>query len=410
MKFLSYKKKFFFVDKISIEKLSKKFKSPYYCYSLSQIKLNLDNFKNLFNKSSPLICFSVKSNSNIKILNELKKEGCGADVVSMGELSAALKSGIKPSKIVFSGVGKTEEELLFAIKKNILLINIESESEAILLNKISQKIPKKIFVGIRLNPNVNSGNIRKISTGLNDDKFGLTEKNFLNLFKKVNNYKNLTLQCISVHIGSQILKINPFKSTLNVLEKIINKTNFQFKYIDFGGGIGIPYENKNNKFDLRKYSNLVEKFALKHRCKIILEPGRFIIGNAGVLVTKITYIKKTKNKDFIILDAGMNDLIRPALYNARHLIVPSKKNNTNYKKNIEFVGPICETSDKFLNVKKYQHIKEKDFLLILDVGAYGMSLASNYCFRPKPAEILISKSNIKVIRKKEKINKLIMNN
>ena len=149
MKFLSYKKKFFFVDKISIEKLSKKFKSPYYCYSLSQIKLNLDNFKNLFNKSSPLICFSVKSNSNIKILNELKKEGCGADVVSMGELSAALKSGIKPSKIVFSGVGKTEEELLFAIKKNILLINIESESEAILLNKISQKISKKIFVGIR---------------------------------------------------------------------------------------------------------------------------------------------------------------------------------------------------------------------------------------------------------------------
>jgi diaminopimelate decarboxylase len=410
MKFLSYKKKNFFVDKISIEKLSKKFKTPYYCYSLSQIKSNLNSFKNLFNKTKPLICFSVKSNSNIKILNELKKEGCGADVVSMGEISAALKSGIKPSKIVFSGVGKTEEELFFAIKKNILLINIESENEAILLDKISKKISKKISVGIRLNPNINSGNIRKISTGLNEDKFGLTEKNFLSLFKKITNSKNLILNCISVHIGSQILKIDPFKNTLNVLKKIINKTNFQFKYIDFGGGVGIPYENKNNKFNLKKYSALIEKLTLKHKCKIILEPGRFIIGNSATLVTKITYIKKTKNKDFIILDAGMNDLIRPALYDAKHLIVPSKKNNTKYLKNIEFVGPICETSDKFLSVKKYQCVKEKDFLLILDVGAYGMSLASNYCFRPKPAEILINKSNIKVIRKRENINKLIINN
>ena len=410
MKFLSYKKKFFFVDNIAIEKLSKKFKTPYYCYSLTQIKLNLDNFKNSFNKTKPLICFSVKSNSNTKILNELKKKGCGADVVSMGELSLALKSGIKPAKIVFSGVGKTEEELLFAIKKKILLINIESESEATLLNKISKKISKKIFVGIRLNPNVNSGSIRKISTGLNEDKFGLSEKNFLNLFKKINNYKNLSVQCISVHIGSQILKIDPYKNTLKVLEKIINKTNFHFKYIDFGGGIGISYENKNSNFNLRKYSNLLENFALKHKCKIILEPGRLIIGNTAALVTKITYIKKTKNKDFIVLDAGMSDLIRPALYNTKHLIVPSKKNSSNYKKNIEFVGPICETSDKFLNLKKYQRIKEKDFLLILDVGAYGMSLASNYCMRPKPTEILINKSNIKVIRKRENINKLIANN
>jgi len=410
MKFLSYKKKFFFVDNIAIEKLSKKFKTPYYCYSLTQIKLNLDNFKNSFNKTKPLICFSVKSNSNTKILNELKKKGCGADVVSMGELSLALKSGIKPAKIVFSGVGKTEEELLFAIKKNILLINIESESEAALLNKISKKISKKIFVGIRLNPNVSSGSIRKISTGLNEDKFGLSEKNFLNLFKKINNYKNLSVQCISVHIGSQILKIDPYKNTLKVLEKIINKTNFHFKYIDFGGGIGISYENKNSNFNLRKYSNLLENFALKHKCKIILEPGRLIIGNTAALVTKITYIKKTKNKDFIVLDAGMSDLIRPALYNTKHLIVPSKKNSSNYKKNIEFVGPICETSDKFLNLKKYQRIKEKDFLLILDVGAYGMSLASNYCMRPKPTEILINKSNIKVIRKRENINKLIANN
>ena len=407
MKFLKYKKNNFFIDNISTHKLSKKFKTPIYCYSLSQIRYNIRLFKDSFKKVNPLICFSVKSNSNIKILKELKNEGCGADVVSIGELMIALKAGITPSKIVFSGVGKTEDELKFAIKKNILLINIESESEAYLINKLSKKLSKKTSVGIRLNPNIDAKTLKKISTGLNENKFGLTKENCLDLIKNIKNYKNLNLNCLSVHIGSQILKIEPFKKTLNVLSEIIKKSKYQFKYIDLGGGIGIQYEKKMKVLSLRHYNNLVKNFISKFKCKIIFEPGRSIMGNTSVLMTKIIYIKKTKKKNFIILDAGMNDLMRPALYDSKHFIIPSKKNKIIKKKRIEFVGPICESADKFLNIKKYQKISENDFLLILDVGAYGMSLASNYCFRPKPAEILINKSSVKLIRKKEDINRLI---
>ena len=407
MKFLNYKNNKFFVDNLSIKKISKKFQTPFYCYSLSQIKFNLDNFKKSFSQINPLICFSVKSNSNIKILNELKKIGCGADVVSIGELKAALKARIDPSKIVFSGIGKTEEELSFAINKNILLINIESENEAYLINKISKKKSKITSVGIRLNPNVKTNTDKKISTGSKEDKFGLTEKNLLNLIKKIKNLKNLSLDCISVHIGSQILKLHPFNKTLNILDKVIRKSKYKFKFVDLGGGIGIPYNGKNKELNLKNYSKFVKKFIDKFNCKIIFEPGRFIIGNAAVLVTKITYIKKSIEKNFIIIDAGMNDFIRPALYNAKHLILPAEKNYKIIKKNTEFVGPICESTDIFLNTRSFQKIKEKDILLIKDVGAYGMSLASNYNLRPKPAEILVNKSDIKLIRKKENINRLI---
>ena len=407
MKFLKYKRNNFFIDNISTNTLSKKFKTPIYCYSLSQIRYNIEFFKNSFKKVNPLICYSIKSNSNIKILKELKNKGCGADVVSIGELMAALKAGISPSKIVFSGVGKTEDELKFAIKKKILLINIESISEAYLINKLSNRFSRKTSVGIRLNPNIDAKTLKKISTGLNENKFGLDKKSCLDLVKNIKNYKNLKLNCLSVHIGSQILKIEPFKKTLRVLNEIIKKSKYQFKYIDLGGGMGIPYEKKMKILNLKQYNNLVKSFVSKFRCKIIFEPGRSIVGNTGVLMTKIVYIKKTKKKNFVILDAGMNDLMRPALYDSKHLIIPSKKNKIVNKKQIEFVGPICESADKFLNVKKYQKIKENDFLLILDVGAYGMSLASNYCFRPKPAEILIDKSSIKLIRKKENINRLI---
>tara|TARA_B100000700_G_scaffold101494_1_gene114379 strand:- start:281 stop:1510 length:1230 start_codon:yes stop_codon:yes gene_type:complete len=397
------------VENISAIKLAKIYKTPFYCYSLGQLQDNYQAFKDAFKNINPLICFSVKSNSNLKLLNELKKMGSGADVVSIGELLKAKKVGIKSNKIVFSGVGKTEEEIFMAIKKNVLLINVESENEVNLINKIAKKISRKIAIGIRLNPNITGKTHKKISTGGKQEKFGLTQYDFLNLCKKVKKMKNLKLEGISVHIGSQITNVNPFKKVLSVLNAIIKKTKINFKYIDLGGGMGISYSKKEKPINLKKYSKLINKFLKNKNLKIIFEPGRFIIGNSAILITKIIYIKKSNGKKFVILDAGMNDLMRPALYDAYHQIIPLKRTSKSLKGNIEFVGPICESSDKFLTEKKFQKIKEGDYVSLANVGAYGMSLSSNYNTRPFIAEIMVSGSKHKIIRKRQSLKSLINN-
>ena len=397
------------VENISAIKLAKIYKTPFYCYSLGQLQDNYQAFKDAFKNINPLICFSVKSNSNLKLLNELKKMGSGADVVSIGELLKAKKVGIKSNKIVFSGVGKTEEEIFMAIKKNVLLINVESENEVNLINKIAKKISRKIAIGIRLNPNVTGKTHKKISTGGKQEKFGLTQYDFLNLCKKVKKMKNLKLEGISVHIGSQITNVSPFKKVLSVLNAIIKKTKINFKYIDLGGGMGISYSKNEKPINLKKYSKLINKFLKNKNLKIIFEPGRFIIGNSAILITKIIYIKKSNGKKFVILDAGMNDLMRPALYDAYHQIIPLKRTGKSLKGNIEFVGPICESSDKFLTEKKFQKIKEGDYVSLANVGAYGMSLSSNYNTRPFIAEIMVSGSKHKIIRKRQSLKSLINN-
>jgi len=409
MNYIQIRKNNLRVDNIFVSNLTKKYKTPFYCYSLSQIKNNFLKFNNYFKNIKPTVCFSIKSNSNLTLLKELRKIGSGADVVSEGELLKATKAGINPKKIVFSGIGKTEEEIRKAIKKKILLINIESENEAILVNKISKELSKKTSVGIRLNPNVSVKTHKKISTGLSDKKFGVLYHDCVNLCKKISNMKNLKLDGLSVHIGSQISNVKPFKNVLSILNKLINKTGIDFKYIDLGGGMGISYSKKEKKLDLRKYAILVEKFLKKRNIKIIFEPGRLIVGDAAVLISKIIYIKKSGKKKFIILDAGMNDLMRPALYNAVHQIVPVKKNNKKINGNIEFVGPICESSDKFLNLKRFEKINEGDFVGITHVGAYGMSLSSNYNSRPIIAEIMVSGSKHKLIRKRQTLENLIKN-
>jgi len=397
------------VENVSALALTKKYKTPFYCYSLSQLKNNFYNFSKAFKTSKPLICFSVKSNSNINLLRELKKMGSGADVVSSGELLKAIKAGINKKKIVFSGVGKTEDEIKLAIKEGVLLINIESESEANLINKISKKMRRRTVVGIRLNPNIIGKTNKKISTGGKSDKFGLNYKNCINFCKKINNLNNLKLDGLSVHIGSQITSVKPFQQVFKVLNKIISETKINFKFIDLGGGMGISYSNNEKKLDLNQYAKLVDKFLKNKKTQIIFEPGRFIVGNTSILISKVIYIKKSNNKNFIILDAGMNDLMRPALYDAHHKIIPLKKSNNRISGNVEFVGPICESSDKFLNQKGFFKIKEGDYVAITDVGAYGMSLASNYNTRPKIAEIMINGSKHKLIKKRQSLESLINN-
>ena len=409
MNYIQLRKNNLCVENISALKLATKYKTPFYCYSLSQLKDNFNRFNNTFKTIKPIICFSVKSNSNLTLLRELKKIGSGADVVSLGELLKAIKAGMNPKKIVFSGVGKTEEEIRTAIKKRILLINVESENEAVLINKISKKLSRKTSIGIRLNPNVTGKTHKKISTGGKNEKFGLLYNDCINLCQKIKRMENLKLEGLSVHIGSQITNIRPFKEVLSILNKILNKTKIDFKFIDLGGGMGISYSNKEKQLNLKQYSLLVRKFTKNKNVKIIFEPGRFIVGNTAVLISKIIYIKKSNNKKFVILDTGMNDLIRPALYDAEHKIVPLKKANKRIGGNIEFVGPVCESADKFLSQNSFAQIKEGDYVGLTHVGAYGMSLSSNYNCRPTAAEIMVTGSKHKLIRKRQSLENLVNN-
>ena len=404
MRFLNSKLK---IENTILQNIAKKYGTPAYCYSYKQLRENINDFKKNFKSISPLICFAIKSNTNLNLIKEIKKFGLGADVVSMGELMLALKAGISPKKIVFSGVGKTSKEINFAIDKNILLINSESKSEIIEIDKIAKIKKKQVNIGIRLNPNTDAKTLSQISTGKKDNKFGVNDKTFFELVRYCKNSKNINLKCLSVHIGSQILDTKPYEKMLMVLNKIIKKTNYHFEYIDLGGGMGIDYEDNKKKLNLKKYSLIVKKFKEKHKTKIIFEPGRSIIGNSGILISKIIYIKESHKKNFIILDAAMNDFMRPALYNAKHRIIPAIKNKNQSDKTYEFVGPICESTDKFSTQKKFQKLKENDLILICDVGAYGMSLSSNYNTRPKPAEILIKNSKIKIINKRQNLKDLI---
>ena len=402
-----YKKDELFIDGFKVDLLIKKFSTPFYCYSFKKLKKNILRFKENFRKINPIICFAVKSNTNIKLLKEIKKFNFGADVVSAGELMKALKAGIKPKKIVFSGVGKTNSEIKYAIEKKIFLINTESKSEILEIEKIAKLKKKVIDIGIRLNPNTDAKTISQISTGKKENKFGVDEKTFLKLVRYVDNSKNLKLKCLSVHIGSQILKNQPYRKMLNVVQKIIKKSKYYFEYIDLGGGMGIDYLHNNKNLNLKTYAQDIQKFLKKNKSKIIFEPGRSIIGNTAILVSKVIYIKEGYKKDFIILDAAMNDLMRPALYNAEHKLIASKKNKLFSKKTYEFVGPICESTDKFATIKKFQKLNEKDSIVICDVGAYGTSLASNYNVRPKPLEIIIKGSKIQIIKKRQKLSELM---
>ncbi|MDC1248142.1 diaminopimelate decarboxylase [Pelagibacteraceae bacterium] len=395
------------IEKIKVEDIAKKFGTPTYCYSYKRLKNNINNFKNNFKSFSPLVCFAIKSNTNVNLIKEIRKLGLGADVVSMGELMMALKAGVNPKKIVFSGVGKTAKEINYAIDKKILLINAESKSEIIEIERIAKNKRKVVDIGIRLNPNTDAKTLKQISTGKKENKFGVDEKIFFELINYTKLSKNIKLKCLSVHIGSQILDHQPYEKMLNVIDKIIKKSNHNFEFIDLGGGMGISYEENTKKLNYKKYNLAINKFLKKHKSKIIFEPGRSIVGDIGSLISQVIYIKQNEKKDFIILDAAMNDLMRPALYGANHKTLPATKHGRLSKKTYEFVGPICESTDKFTTLKKFQKLKEKDLVVMCDTGAYGMSLSSNYNLRPKAAEILIKGTKINVIKKRQKLDQLI---
>ena len=266
---MKYNNNTFKFEKISLQKLAKKYETPLYCYSYKKLKQNIDDFKLNFKSFSPLICFATKANSNLKILKEIKKNGLGADVVSKGELMKALKAGISSKKIVFSGVGKTSSELSYAIDKKILLINSESKSEVLEIERIAKSKNKIVDVGIRLNPNTDANTLKQISTGKKENKFGVNEKTFIEIYKIIKKSRSINLKCLSVHIGSQILDHKPYEKMLKVIDKLIEKIKFKFEFIDLGGGMGISYQNENKKLNYKKYNLAIKKFLKKHKSKII---------------------------------------------------------------------------------------------------------------------------------------------
>ncbi len=394
---LSYVRNQLHFDNIDCRKIAKKYGTPIYCYSLKSIENSFNELKQSFKKIKPLICYAVKANHNKNILKKLSKLGSGADVVSLGELKQSLKCGIRPEKIVFSGVGKSDDELEFAIKKDIKQINVESEEEIVDVIKIAKKNDKIVKIVLRVNPDTDAQTHEKISTGRLEDKFGIPLKKVKSIYKKYKNYTMINIVGISVHIGSQIENIAPYKEAFNkVRSEIVDLKNlgFDVSVIDLGGGIGINYNN-NRTLLIKDYSVLIERLFSDLGSQIILEPGRLMVGSSGIIITKIIRVKKGDRKNFLILNCGMNNLIRPSLYNAFHKIVPIKVNNSNKKSKFDIVGPICESSDVFAKDYMIQSgIMKDDLVVICSAGAYGACMSSTYNLREETKEICLEKGKL----------------
>ena len=399
------------VENINLLELVKKIETPAYIYSKRKIIENVNTLKSGLKKVDGLICFSVKANSNLNLLKILVNEGLGMDIVSGGELRKALLAGCNSKKIVFSGVGKSPIDIEYAIREDILLFNVESESELVVINKISKKLGKVTSIAVRVNPDVSPNTHPYISTGLKENKFGISINDSLNLHKKIKNFKNIRVIGVDFHIGSQITEVKPYIDSLIKIEnyiKELNNYNIQLEFLDIGGGFGLI--DNSDSFNLGLMLNEIANKLKSFNLKIIVEPGRSIIGNTSFLISKVLYIKKNESKNFAICDAGMNDLLRPALYKSYHEIVnlsnfPSSDKNLNV---FDIVGPVCESSDCFFP-KKSIDLSENDYIAIMNTGAYGYSMASNYNSRPKPVEILIDYNKCIVIRKKESIDDLMKN-
>ena len=397
----------YFIEDFPVSRMVERFGSPFYVYSKEKLITNFNSFKSYFNEIDHLICFAVKSNSNIGILNILAEIGAGFDIVSGGELERVISAKGDPKKIVFSGVGKTEDEIRLAISHDILAFNVESESELLRIQYVAKSLNKKASISIRVNPNVDAKTHPYISTGLKDNKFGVNEEEAIKMYKKASKLDAIEIKGIDCHIGSQITDLNPFTDAIKKLVALIDylkSIDINIDHVDIGGGLGISYKNENPP-TFEEYSKVIYKLLKDKNIKIIFEPGRALVANVGALITKVEYIKKNEDKKFAITDAAMNDLMRPALYDAFHNIINLSLSKSK-KQQFDIVGPICETSD-FLGKNRMLSLEEGNILAILDAGAYGMTMSSNYNSRPKIPELMVVGNNIYVIRERESYQDLI---
>jgi diaminopimelate decarboxylase len=401
----SYQNKHLHVESVNIIDLASAYGSPLYVYSRTHIEQSWQKFNQAFGQHPHLICYAVKANSNLAVLNVLAKLGSGFDIVSLGELERVLMAGGLPERIVFSGVGKTKIEIERALNIGIRCFNVESENELLRLESIAKKLGKCAPISIRVNPNVNAKTHPYISTGLKENKFGVDMQKAYDLYQLAHHSKHLNICGIDCHIGSQIVETSPFLDALDKVLTLIKKLKNQgieIFHLDLGGGIGIQYSDETPP-DITTYIQAI--LAKAGTLEIILEPGRAIVGNAGILLTQVEFLKQTTDKSFAIIDAAMNDLLRPSFYQSYHQVLPVQQQNTGINADWDLVGPICETGD-FLAKNRNLSLNEGDYLAVMSAGAYGFGMSSNYNSRTRVAEVMVSDTQHQLIRKRETIVEL----
>jgi diaminopimelate decarboxylase len=411
--YFEYRNREMFAEGVPLKRIAREVGTPAYVYSLATLKRHFRVFDEAFAAVPHIICFSVKANSNIAVLRAFARQGSGFDIVSGGELFRALKAGSDPRKIVFSGVGKKQEEIEFALRSGILMFNIESEQELIALNEIAGAMGEKAPISLRINPDVDPQTHPYISTGMKKAKFGVEIKTSVETYKKAVALPHVEVVGIDCHIGSQLTSVSPFVDALarvreyldRVLVGSLKKEGAHIRYLDLGGGLGISYNDEMPPHP-EEYARAIVEGLEGLDVTLILEPGRVIVGNAGILITEVQYVKETEAKKFIVVDGGMNVLIRPALYGSYHAIRPVVERGGE-KIVADVVGPICESGDFFAKDREVERPQRGDLLAVMSAGAYGFTMASNYNSHPKPPEVLVDGDRYYVVRQRETLDDLI---
>jgi diaminopimelate decarboxylase len=408
MNYFDYRENELWCEEVPITDIAEQVGTPFYLYSVRTLKRHFDVFDSAFNALPHIVCFSVKANSNLAILKIFINEGAGVDIVSGGELYRALRAGVDPGKVVYSGVGKREDEIRYALESDILMFNVESSQELEVINSCAEAMKKKARISLRVNPDVDPLTHPHISTGLKKNKFGIDIERSLDEYRRAMKLKYVDIVGVDCHIGSQITEVSPFADALDRLKELISllrRDGLGIQYLDLGGGLGISYDQETPPHP-EEYAKVIIDKSKDIGCAFILEPGRVLVGNAGVLVSRVLYTKQNSEKNFVIVDAGMNDLLRPSLYDSYHHIQPViKEGRETYVADV--VGPICESGDYIAKERVLPELKRGDLVAVMSSGAYSFSMSSNYNSRPRVPEVLVKDGQFFIIKRRETYEDLI---